>query len=253
MTLIHLDDDYLIWRSFDFQNYWRNEILSIQKKIFFSIKKTGTTIAGIIFKEGLILASDTRATNEEISCDLNCEKIHYLAPNICCCGAGTSADTESVTKSVSNHLELQRLSTGRESRVQSSVSIIQRMLFQFNGLISAALIIGGYDFLGAHIYSIHPHGSTENLPFIAMGSGSLASTAILEKFFNNNMDINSAKNIIKEAVLAGIYNDIGSGGNVDFCIIKKKTLEFERNEKKQNFKKTSGYFFHKKDSIRIRI
>eukprot|EP00286_Rhodomonas_abbreviata_P003888 CAMPEP_0181346570 /NCGR_PEP_ID=MMETSP1101-20121128/33396_1 /TAXON_ID=46948 /ORGANISM="Rhodomonas abbreviata, Strain Caron Lab Isolate" /LENGTH=51 /DNA_ID=CAMNT_0023458687 /DNA_START=3110 /DNA_END=3262 /DNA_ORIENTATION=- len=51
-----------------------------------------------------------------------------------------------------------------------------------------------------------------------MGSGSLASTAILEKFFNNNMDINSAKNIIKEAVLAGIYNDIGSGGNVDFCI-----------------------------------
>ena len=27
----------------------------------------------------------------------NCEKIHYIAPNIYCCGAGTSADTENTT------------------------------------------------------------------------------------------------------------------------------------------------------------
>ena len=30
-------------------------------------------------------------------CDKNCEKIHYMAPNIYCCGAGTAADTEAVT------------------------------------------------------------------------------------------------------------------------------------------------------------
>ena len=30
-------------------------------------------------------------------CDKNCEKIHYLAPNIYCCGAGTAADTEKTT------------------------------------------------------------------------------------------------------------------------------------------------------------
>lgn len=29
--------------------------------------------------------------------DKNCEKIHYIAPNIYCCGAGTAADTEAVT------------------------------------------------------------------------------------------------------------------------------------------------------------
>jgi len=29
--------------------------------------------------------------------DKNCEKIHYLAPNIMCCGAGTAADCEFVT------------------------------------------------------------------------------------------------------------------------------------------------------------
>jgi hypothetical protein len=48
-------------------------------------------------QDGVILGADTRATEGEIVCDKNCEKIHYLAPNISCCGAGTAADTENVT------------------------------------------------------------------------------------------------------------------------------------------------------------
>lgn len=44
-----------------------------------------------------MLGADTRATEGPIVCDKNCEKIHYIAPNIYCCGAGTSADTENST------------------------------------------------------------------------------------------------------------------------------------------------------------
>lgn len=52
----------------------------------------------IIFsQDGVILGADTRATEGPIVCDKNCEKIHYMAPNIYCCGAGTAADTEAVT------------------------------------------------------------------------------------------------------------------------------------------------------------
>lgn len=48
-------------------------------------------------QNGVILGADTRATAGSIVCDKNCEKIHYMAPNIYCCGAGTAADTEAVT------------------------------------------------------------------------------------------------------------------------------------------------------------
>ena len=48
-------------------------------------------------KDGVILGADTRATEGPIVADKNCEKIHKLAPNIFCCGAGTAADTENVT------------------------------------------------------------------------------------------------------------------------------------------------------------
>ena len=57
-------------------------------------RKTGTTIVVVVFKDGVVLGADTRATSNTVV-DKNCEKIHYIAPNIYCCGAGTAADTVS--------------------------------------------------------------------------------------------------------------------------------------------------------------
>jgi len=48
-------------------------------------------------QDGVALAADTRATGGSIVGDKNCEKIHNLAPNIFCCGAGTAADCDHVT------------------------------------------------------------------------------------------------------------------------------------------------------------
>ena len=50
--------------------------------------KTGTTIAGVVFDGGVVLGADTRATEGYVVADKNCEKIHYLAENMYCCGAG---------------------------------------------------------------------------------------------------------------------------------------------------------------------
>lgn len=59
--------------------------------------KTGTTIVGLVTKDAVVLGADTRATGGSTVADKNCEKIHYMAPNIWCCGAGTAADTENTT------------------------------------------------------------------------------------------------------------------------------------------------------------
>ncbi|CAI6001771.1 unnamed protein product [Closterium sp. NIES-64] len=63
------------------------------------------------------LSNYTRATNGAIVADKNREKIHYMAPNIYCCGAGTAADTAFVTEMVSAQLALYRQAKGRQLRV----------------------------------------------------------------------------------------------------------------------------------------
>lgn len=66
----------------------RNEKLAAKGFPMPRARKTGTTIAGIVFKDGVVLGADTRATEGDTVADKNCSKIHYLQPNMYCCGAG---------------------------------------------------------------------------------------------------------------------------------------------------------------------
>jgi 20S proteasome subunit beta 2 len=57
---------------------------------------TGTTICGVLYDGGVVLGSDTRATGGTMVMDKNCVKIEFIADNMACAGAGTSADCEKV-------------------------------------------------------------------------------------------------------------------------------------------------------------
>lgn len=184
--------------------------------------KTGTTIVGIVFKGGICLGADTRATGGSEVADKNCEKIHYLADNIYCCGAGTAADTEKTTEMIASQLELHRLNTGMQPRVVTAVTLLKRMLFRYQGHVSAALVLGGCDLNGPHLYHIYPHGSTGKLPYVTMGSGSLAAMSVFECGWKEDMEEAEAIELVKDAIHAGIFNDLGSGSNVDITIVPLK-------------------------------
>lgn len=183
--------------------------------------KTGTTIVGVLYKDGVVLGADTRATGGTEVVDKNCEKIHYLAPNIYCCGAGTAADTEKTTELIASNLELLRLSSGTPSRVVTALTLLKRMLYKYQGHIGAALVLGGVDVDGPQLYSIHPHGSSQKEPYATMGSGSLAAMAVFESRFKEDMEEIEAVQLVRDAIKAGIFNDLGSGSNVDVTVIRK--------------------------------
>nr|NP_001027952.1 proteasome Z subunit [Ciona intestinalis]CAA05209.1 proteasome Z subunit [Ciona intestinalis] len=205
--------------GFTFDNCTRNAHLEKKGMVAPKTRKTGTTIVGMVFEGGVILGADTRATEDTIVADKNCSKIHYIAPNIYCCGAGTAADTEMTTQMISSNLQLLRYNTGRPTRVATANRMLKQYLYRYQGHVSAALVLGGVDCNGAHLYSIHPHGSTDKLPYVTMGSGSLAAMATFEMGYKPNMKRPEAMKLVRDAVAAGIFNDLGSGSNVDLCII----------------------------------
>ncbi|XP_058097911.1 proteasome subunit beta type-7-A-like [Magnolia sinica] len=234
--------------GFSFDLCRRNEMLSEKGVKPPSFRKTGTTIVGLVFQDGVILGADTRATEGPIVCDKNCEKIHYMAPNIYCCGAGTAADTEAVTDMVSSQLQLHRYATGRESRVITALTLLKSHLFSYQGYVSAALVLGGVDFTGPHLHTIYPHGSTDTLPFATMGSGSLAAMAIFESKYREGLTRDEGIKLVSEAICSGIFNDLGSGSNVDVCVITKGCTEYLRNHKLPNprtYVSSRGYSFTK--------
>ena len=48
----------------------------------------------------------------------------------------------------------------------------------------------------------------------------LAATAVLENGWKPNMTEEAAKKLCRDAIAAGIINDMGSGSNLDLAIIK---------------------------------
>jgi 20S proteasome subunit beta 2 len=225
----------------------------------------GTTIVGIVFKDGVILGADTRATNESIVCDkvtrmASCELRCVVLARIACARDENRNNRRRTAKKsitlhptsivavlvlqltqkiplvsvrarsdvaqicalfaamVSSQLKLHSMATGRQALVVTALTMLKQYLFQYQGHVSAALILGGVDRTGPSLYTVYPHGSTDRLPFVTMGSGSLAAMAIFEAEWAPQLELDAGVALVQRAVLAGIFNDLGSGGNVDVTV-----------------------------------
>ncbi|CDO94484.1 unnamed protein product [Kluyveromyces dobzhanskii CBS 2104] len=241
-----------------FDNYQRNAHLAQKLHKQPNATSTGTTIVGVKFNGGVIIAADTRSTQGPIVADKNCEKLHRIAPRIWCAGAGTAADTEAVTQLISSNIELHSLYTGREPRVVSSLQMLKQHLFKYQGHIGAYLIVAGVDPTGAHLFSIHAHGSTDVGYYQSLGSGSLAAMAVLEANWKQDLPKEEAIKLASAAIEAGIWNDLGSGSNVDLCVMEVgKDAQLLRNyltpnvrePKQQSYKFARGTTGVLKESI----
>lgn len=209
--------------GFSFENSRRNAVLESGLSDLGhkgpNPRKTGTTIAGLVYKDGVVLGADTRATDDMVVADKNCIKIHHIAPTIYCCGAGVAADAEVTTQILASNVELHTLNTGRRPLVAMVTRQLKQMLFRYQGHVGASLIVGGVDVTGPHLYSVYPHGSYDKLPFVTAGSGAAAAVSVFEDRFKPNMELEQAQQLVRDAICAGIFCDLGSGSNVDLCVI----------------------------------
>ena len=227
-----------------------------------TFRKTGTTIVGCLADNGqtVVIAADTRATDGTTVADSRCEKVHRVADNVWCCGAGTSGDIDALVRqcrytfllrgiisdSIGTCSEGGRVSAqpGKDAddvpdqmkawlpkvRVAAGVRMLRDVLYENDGHIGANLVLGGYD---AHesqavLVAIHPHGSVDSVPFTALGSGGLAAMSVLELRHRSDLTVEEAMQICKDAVGAGITNDLGSGSQIDLCIISASGVKYQR-------------------------
>jgi 20S proteasome subunit beta 2 len=213
--------------GFNFDNVQRNLQLAESGAKPPKVLKTGTTIVGVVFGGGVVLGADSRATEGDTVADKACKKIHYMAPNIMCCGAGTAADTEMVTQMIAADLTLNRLESGKQTRVIEALTKLKRILKNYQGHFGAALVLGGVDVDGPFLGTVAPHGSTDRIPFATMGSGSIAAMAVLESSYRDGLSEEEAIKVVTDAITAGILNDPYSGSHVDICVITPQGKRME--------------------------
>lgn len=129
------------------------------------------------------------------------------------------------------------------------MTLLKQHLFRYQGHIGAYLVVAGVDPTGVGLFTVHAHGSTDKLPCVTMGSGSLAAMSVFESMWKPQLNREEAIALCSEAIKAGIFNDLGSGSNVDVCVIQKdKPTQLlrnymrpnERGEKERNYRFPRG-------------
>lgn len=149
---------------------------------------------------------------------------------------------------IKRQLELHRLNTHSENRVQMAALRLVSHAFKYGGHIGTHLIVGGVDVKGPQLIECSNDGNMYSAPYHTTGSGSLAAMAIMETNYREDMTKEEAIKLCVAAIEAGIYHDLGSGSNVDVCVITRGKVEMHRNLKHDNFKvfsKPGGYQFRK--------
>ncbi|MFC1803511.1 proteasome subunit beta, partial [Thermoproteota archaeon] len=120
----------------------------------------GTTTVGAVCSDGVILATDTRATMGNYIASKNAKKIyqitHYLAMTI----AGGVAVAQRVVEILKVNAILFELEKNRPMPVNSAARLVQTLLFS-NREVGAPLplqaLIGGNDETGPHVYNLDPY------------------------------------------------------------------------------------------------
>lgn len=210
-------------------------------------KIRATTICGICCKDGVVLGADSRATGGDIVRDKSKLKIHELSPALYCCVAGSVADCEQITRDSKRLLEGARIESwlGAESHhLNSAFQVKSHILKAFMGgahgrSIEAAIILGGVDRTGPSLHQITGSG-VQRASCCALGSGRIDALSSLEVYRKKwgppieqatsgaetntlveNVSVEEAVRVIREAVKSGVMNDLGSGSSIDICVIER--------------------------------
>lgn len=154
---------------------------------------------------------------------------------------------------VKRELELHRFNSHTESRVIMAAARFVNHVFRYGGHLGTYMIIAGFDVRGPQIIEISADGVINPFPYLALGSGSLQATSIMETGFKDDMTEEEAIALCVKSIEAGIVHDLGSGSNVDVCVLKKGKTTYMRGYKSDNhkmFNKPDGYTF-KKERVQV--
>ncbi|NWF86466.1 archaeal proteasome endopeptidase complex subunit beta [Candidatus Bathyarchaeota archaeon] len=195
----------------------------------------GTTTIGVVCKDGVILASDTRVTMGFYVAHKHGKKIYKIDDHIAMTIAGSVADAQRTVDILTANVQLYKLNIGRPLPINSAARLVANLLFssRYAPLLTQALI-GGIDDTGPHIYSLDPFGSLTEEKCVATGSGSPIAYGILEDRYKEGVAIKEFLPIIVKAVNSAMKRDAASGDSFNVAVINEKGYrELTEEEKKK--------------------
>jgi len=192
------------------------------------ILKTGTTTVACKIKDGVIMATDNRATMGYFVANKNAKKLHRIQDYLWMTIAGGVADAIYLIDLLKAETEIYNLKNEKPIGIGQSAKLLQNILYNKKGFYQVGHLLGGVtESEGPKVYNLGGYGSLMDNDFASVGSGSVFAMGILETEWKEDMTLEEGMEVCTRAVRSAIIRDMASGNGIDLVAIQKgkKTIE----------------------------
>lgn len=193
--------------------------------------KTGTTTVGIVCKEGVVLAADTRATAGTMIVDKQAEKVHILSDDFACTIAGSVSEAQLLIKLIKAELKLKEVRTNKSASAKEAANLLGGLLYSSLRRMSmfpsiAHFLLGGKDSSGVYLYDLFPDGSvTKVKDFVSSGSGSVFAFGVMEIQYKENMSIDEGVKLAVRCINTALQRDSASGNGINVVVVTEQGIK----------------------------
>ena len=199
-------------------------------------KLKGTTTLAIKCVDGVIMATDSRATMlPGFVAHKKVKKVYRVTRNIGMTIAGVPAEALNILDLLRANASIYQIHRRRAIPVRAVAVLASNILFsQRYYPYAVQIVIGGYDSEGYHIYSLDPFGSAIEDNLIATGSGSPVAYGVLESGYNEKITLSDGLALAARAIQSAMKRDVYTGDSFDIAIVtqEKGYVELTVQEKK---------------------
>ena len=186
------------------------------------VTKTGTTTLGIVCKEGVVIATETRATMGHLIAHKETKKLYKIDEHLALATAGLVGDLQVLARYLNAEANLYRLKRDVKMPVQSAATLMSNIMNQRKFMpYYVQLILGGFDSSGGHVYSLDAAGGAIPDKYTSGGSGSPYVYGVLEDTYKDDLTVDQGIDIAIRAIGAAKKRDSASGGMTNIAVITK--------------------------------
>ena len=162
----------------------------------------GTTTIGFVCTDGVVLATETRATMGSLIANKAVNKLYQLDDKIGATIAGTVSHAQSLMDLLKAEISLYKLKNDKDMSMESLAVLTSNILK--SGPYMVQTIIAGVDKTGPKLYSLDPSGSYIEDTCTSTGSGSPFAFGVLEDRYNENLTVDEGRFVAIRAITAAM-------------------------------------------------
>ena len=182
--------------------------------------KKGTTTLGLVCTDGIVMATEMRATMGNLIGHKTTQKLFRISDNMALTVAGLVGDAQMLARWLSAEVKLYELKTGTTMSLRAASTLMANIM---NGRrympFWVQLLLGGIDSEGGHVYSLDAAGGSIPDKFQTTGSGSPFVYGVLEDRFIEDLSVEQGKELGVRALTAAMKRDSASGDGISMCVI----------------------------------